>query len=88
MDHAVALVLEAAFLDHPPRGGVRHPAARVDPLDLARAERQVDEGVRGLGGIALAPVGLAEPVAELERRFVVLRFEAGAAEELAGLGDA
>src|SRR5580704_15176055 len=57
--------LEAAFLQHPARGRIVDARAGYQRFMLEVAERVVDQGARGFGGKTAAPIGHAEPVAEL-----------------------
>src|SRR5262245_13718125 len=57
--------LEAALLEHAPRRRVADPRARLQRLEAERGERMVDHGARRLGGVALAPIRHAKPVADL-----------------------
>ena len=52
-------------------------------VDVAGAERHVDQDVGGLGRITLVPVRLTEPVADLDRPLVFLRLQAATTEERA-----
>src|SRR5690606_32546366 len=66
IDHALAEIAEAALLDHPARARIDDAARGVEFVDVARPEGEVDHGVGGLGSVALAPVRLADPVADLQ----------------------
>src|ERR1700731_3442016 len=57
--------LEAAFLQHPARGRIVDARAGYQHLMLEVAESVVDQGAHGFGGKTAAPVGYAQPVAEL-----------------------
>jgi hypothetical protein len=61
-----ALVLEAAFLEHPARGGVLGQAGGLDP-EMSIGEGVVDERRDRLAHVALAREGFADPVAERAR---------------------
>src|SRR5882724_5559334 len=62
-----AVPLEAALFQDTARGRVRHPCARFEPLEAEILEGVVDQGARRLGGIAVAPIRYAQPVADLGR---------------------
>ncbi len=82
--------LEAALLDDTPRGDVHHPAAGVDLVDvLTGPEHHIDQGMAGLGRITLVPIGLTQPVTDLDGFAVGMRFDAAAADKGAvfGFGD-
>jgi len=55
----------------------------MENVDFRRPEGHVHQGMRRFRGIALAPVRLADPVAELQPEF--LRMQPRAADERAGL---
>src|SRR5580700_11400145 len=57
--------LEAAFLQHPARGRIADAGAGNERFVLEISESMVDQGARGFGGEAAAPIGHAEPVADL-----------------------
>src|SRR5262249_39671182 len=59
--------LEAAFLQHPPRGRVGDARAGLQRLELEILERVLDQRAHRLGGVAATPIGYAEPDAELRR---------------------
>ncbi len=82
--HALAGILEAAFVDDAARRGVDDAARDVERVDRRCPERQIDQRVRGLGGIAVPPVRFADPVADLEP--MAAGVEPGAADEGAGVG--
>ena len=71
-------------MDDAPRRAVDDPARDVERIDRRCPERQVDQRMRGLGGIAVLPVRFADPVAELQA--VAAGVESGAADEGAGVG--
>ena len=85
VQHALAGILEAAFVDDPARGRVDDPVEACSTWIDGRAEGEVDQRVRGLRRIAALPVGLADPVAELQP--AIGGVEAGAADEGAGAGE-
>src|SRR5229473_896525 len=60
--------LEAAFLQHPPRGRIGDAGTGLQRLELEIGEGVVDQGARRLGGEAAAPVRHAEPAAELRHQ--------------------
>src|ERR671920_387974 len=60
-----AHVLKARFLHHPPGGGVDDHSLRDHAAHPEFGEALVDQGPRTFGGVALAPGGSLEPVAEL-----------------------
>ena len=64
--------LEAAFLQHPARGRVGHARAGLQRLVAEIAEGMVDHGARRFGGVALAPIRHAEPVADLRVHLIAL----------------
>src|SRR2546429_4041558 len=51
-----AVPLEAALFEDAARGRIGHPCAGLEPLEPEILEGVVDQGSRGLGGIALAPI--------------------------------
>src|ERR1700730_9852490 len=57
--------LEAAFLQHAARGRIVDAGAGYERFVLEIAESVVDQGARGFGGEAAAPIGYAEPVTHL-----------------------
>src|SRR5580700_2218982 len=57
--------LEAAFLQHPARGRIVDAGAGYERVMLEVAESVVDQGAHRFGGKTAAPIGHAEPVAEL-----------------------
>ncbi len=60
-DEARALIGEAAFLEHPPRGRIDDPRGSGDLAAFSIGEERIDERPRRLGGIALPPGRGAEP---------------------------
>src|SRR5262249_24983664 len=64
--HAPAPV-NTPFPHHPPRGRVGDARAGLQRLELEILERVVDQRAHRLGGVAAAPIGNAEPDAELRR---------------------
>src|SRR5262245_34215954 len=58
--HALPRILEAAFVDDPPRSRVEDAARDVERINRSGAEGEIDQRVRGLGRIAVPPVGLAD----------------------------
>src|SRR5580698_9552703 len=57
--------LEAAFLQHPPRGRIVDARAGYQRVMLEIAENMIDQGAHRLGGKAASPIGHAKPVAHL-----------------------
>ncbi|SIT57465.1 conserved hypothetical protein [Mesorhizobium prunaredense] len=84
VQHALAGILEAAFVDDPARGRIDHPRRGMQHLDRRLLEGEVDQRMRGLRRIAALPVGLADPVAELQP--AIGGVEAGASDEGFGAG--
>src|SRR5207237_2231473 len=72
--------LEAAFFEHAARGRIAHARPGNERVVAEVGEGMVDHGARGFGGIAVAPVGHAEHIAELGRLPVAPRDPAGAEE--------
>src|SRR5215813_2026844 len=62
-----AAPLEATLFKHATRSRVRYPRASVEPLEAELLEGVVDDGARRLGGVAVAPIGCAQPVTDLGR---------------------
>src|SRR5712691_7315344 len=60
--------LEAAFLQHPPRGRIGDAGTGLQRLELEIGEGVVDQRAHRLGGEAAAPVRHAEPAAELRHQ--------------------
>src|SRR5688572_11447847 len=56
---------EAALLEHPPRGRIHDPRRRGELPRLRIGEEGVDQRPGGFRGVALAPMGAADPVAEM-----------------------
>src|SRR5712691_6778115 len=79
--------LEAAFLQHPPRGRIGDAGTGLQRLELEIGEGVVDQRARRLGGEAAAPVRHAEPAAELRHQArsarPVARLEPARADERA-----
>ncbi|CAH2403830.1 conserved hypothetical protein [Mesorhizobium ventifaucium] len=84
VQHALAGILEAAFVDDPARGRIDDPRRGMQYLDSRPLEGEVDERMRGLRRIAALPVGLADPVAELQP--AIGGVEAGTTDESFGTG--
>src|SRR5262245_27034745 len=57
--------LEAAFLQHPARGRVGDARARLHRLVAELRKGVVDRRAGRFGGVAVAPIGRAEPIAEI-----------------------
>src|SRR5262249_8624739 len=79
--------LEAALLQHPARGRIAHPRAGDEHVAAEIAEGMIDDRARGLGGVALAPVAHAEPIAEFGLGPVALVDPAGADDPATLRGD-
>src|SRR5262245_19898741 len=60
--------LEAALLQHPPRGRVGDAGTGLHFLVAKAREGVIDDGARRLGGVAVAPVGRRVAVADVPRR--------------------
>src|SRR5690606_40609028 len=59
-------------------------ARDMQPCDGGRTKSQIDQGVRGLGGKAVSPIGFAQPVADFKPVATIERMDAAAAHEDAG----
>ena len=66
-DEAGAFIGEAALLQHALGCGIDHPRVGPDVVDERQREHGVDQRLRRLGGVALAPDVGVEGVAELRR---------------------
>src|SRR5262249_60910326 len=62
-----AVPLEAALFEDAARGRIGYPCAGLELLEPEILEGVVDQGSRGLGRIALAPIGGAKPVPDFRR---------------------
>ena len=72
-------------MDDPARRRIDDPGRDMQHRDAGRAEGEIDQRMRRLGGEAALPVGLADPVAELQP--ALLGVQPGAADEGAGAGE-
>src|SRR5262245_2164688 len=77
-----AAPLEAALLEHAARGRVRDACVGLESVETQIAKGVIDQRARGFGGEALAPIGHAQPVADLGG-VVPVALEAAAADERA-----
>ena len=79
--------LEAALFDHAAGRQVRHPASGIERVEIGHAEQMIDHRPHRFGGVAAAPIGLADPVADLGLIVVAAAVAAGADQGAAfGLG--
>lgn len=78
-----ALVDEAGLGEHAARRRIPRDMPREDAIERERAEAMLDDSARGLGRVALAPVGGLDDVAELGAGVRAVDGEADGADERA-----